>query len=104
MLRVRPVGGRPTRRACARRWPPVARSCARRIGPSDGKRATVNVDSLPELEGVEHRFVALGAGVTIHVADAGPADGASVMLVHGFPQHWWEWHELVGPLADAGYR
>jgi len=64
----------------------------------------VNVDSIPELDGVEHRFVDVGSGVTIHVADAGPADGPPVMLVHGFPQNWWEWHELIGPLAADGYR
>jgi pimeloyl-ACP methyl ester carboxylesterase len=43
-------------------------------------------------------------GVTIHVADAGPPNGAPVMLVHGFPQNWWEWRELVGPLAADGFR
>ena len=64
----------------------------------------MNVSSLPVLEGVEHRFVDLGGGVTIHVADAGPADGAPVMLVHGFPQNWWEWHELIGPLAARRVR
>jgi hypothetical protein len=47
----------------------------------------VNVDLLPELGGVEHRFVDLGGGVTINVADAGPAAGAPVMLAHGFPQN-----------------
>ena len=46
-----------------------------RWGPSDGKPAAVNVDSIPELEGVEHRLIDLSGGVTIHVADAGPADG-----------------------------
>jgi pimeloyl-ACP methyl ester carboxylesterase len=55
---------------------------------------------VPTLTGVEHRYLDLGRGVTIHVADAGPA----VMLVHGFPQNWWEWHELIGPLAADGYR
>jgi pimeloyl-ACP methyl ester carboxylesterase len=60
--------------------------------------------TMPALEGVEHRFVDLGGGVTIHVADAGPADGPAVMLVHGFPENWWEWHELIGPLAADGYR
>jgi pimeloyl-ACP methyl ester carboxylesterase len=58
----------------------------------------------PSLDGVEHKFIELGGGVTIHVADAGPADGAPVMLVHGFPENWWEWHELIGPLAADGYR
>ena len=64
----------------------------------------MNLNSLPEIEGVQHRFVDLGGGVTIHVADAGPTDGAPVMLVHGIPQNWWEWHELIGPLAGDGYR
>ncbi len=64
----------------------------------------MNVDSIPELEGVEHRLIDLGSGVTIHVSDAGPADGPPVMLVHGFPQNWWEWHEVIGPLAADGYR
>ncbi|OBJ79107.1 epoxide hydrolase [Mycobacterium sp. 1165196.3] len=60
--------------------------------------------TMPALDGVEHRYVELGSGVTIHVADAGPADGPAVMLVHGFPENWWEWHELIGPLAADGYR
>jgi len=59
---------------------------------------------MPALDGVEHKFVDLGDGVTIHVADAGPAEGPPVMLVHGFPENWWEWHELIGPLAADGYR
>src|SRR5271166_2894169 len=62
------------------------------------------VVTLPSLDGVEHKFIDLGDSVTIHVADAGPADGPPVMLVHGFPENWWEWHELIGPLAADGYR
>jgi pimeloyl-ACP methyl ester carboxylesterase len=62
---------------------------------------------MPALDGVEHRHINIGdpaEGVTIHVADAGPADGPVVMLVHGFPENWWEWHHLIGPLAADGYR
>jgi pimeloyl-ACP methyl ester carboxylesterase len=59
---------------------------------------------LPSLDGVQHKFVDVGSGVTIHVADAGPPDGPAVMLVHGFPENWWEWHALIGPLAADGYR
>jgi pimeloyl-ACP methyl ester carboxylesterase len=62
------------------------------------------VDGLPELAGVEHRYVTTPGGVRIHVADAGPSDGPPIMLVHGFPQHWWEWHNQIGPLAADGYR
>lgn len=60
--------------------------------------------ALPALEGVEHRHVDVAEGVRIHVADAGPADGPAVMLVHGFPQNWWEWRDLIGPLAADGNR
>ena len=63
--------------------------------------------TMPTLDGsvaLEHRYIELGEGVTIHVADAGPAEGPPVMLVHGFPENWWEWHELIGPLAADGYR
>jgi pimeloyl-ACP methyl ester carboxylesterase len=59
---------------------------------------------LPDLPGVEHHFVPTPSGVRIHVAEAGSPDGATVMLVHGFPQNWWEWRHQIGPLAADGYR
>ena len=58
----------------------------------------------PALPGVEHRWITTPAGIRIHVALAGPEDGSPVMLVHGFPQHWWEWHDLIAPLAADGHR
>lgn len=58
----------------------------------------------PQLPGVEHRYITTPSGVRIHVAEAGPGDGRTIMLVHGFPQHWWEWHRLIGPLAAEEYR
>lgn len=57
---------------------------------------------LPHLEGVEHRFVEVN-GIRMHVAQAGPPDGDPVLLVHGWPQHWWEWRDLIPPLAER-YR
>lgn len=66
--------------------------------------ATDTWDHPPALPGVQHRFVDLGGGITIHVADAGPADGPPVLLVHGFPQNWWAWHALIPALAGDGYR
>ena len=56
---------------------------------------------LPELPGVEHRYVTVG-GVRLHVAEAGAAE--PVVFLHGFPQHWWEWRHQIGPLAAEGYR
>jgi pimeloyl-ACP methyl ester carboxylesterase len=42
--------------------------------------------------------------VTLHTVVAGPDDGEPVVLLHGFPECWYAWHDLIGPLAAAGYR
>lgn len=52
---------------------------------------------------IEHRTVQAN-GVALHVALAGPKDGPLVILLHGFPEFWFEWRELIGPLAEAGFR
>jgi pimeloyl-ACP methyl ester carboxylesterase len=52
--------------------------------------------ALPALEGVEHRFLDL-PGMRMHVAEAG--EGEPIVLLHGFPQHWWEWRKLIPGLA-----
>ena len=38
-------------------------------------------------------------GVRIHVALAGPADAPPLLLVHGWPQNWWAWREVIPALA-----
>ena len=58
---------------------------------------------MPELPGVEHRYTTVG-GIRLHYAEAGNPEGAPVLLQHGWPQHWWMWRHLIGPLADAGHR
>jgi pimeloyl-ACP methyl ester carboxylesterase len=55
---------------------------------------------MPQLPGVEHRFVEV-AGVRFHVAEAG--EGDPLVLLHGWPQNWWEWRRLI-PLLSDGYR
>ncbi|ELZ40729.1 alpha/beta fold hydrolase [Halorubrum tebenquichense] len=42
--------------------------------------------------------------VTLHVVEAGPEDGKLLVLLHGFPEFWYGWHEAIAPLANAGYR
>ena len=59
--------------------------------------------SLPYAPGVEHEEVVV-RGLRLHVAVAGPQDGPPVVLQHGWPQHWYEWRHLIGPLAEAGHR
>jgi pimeloyl-ACP methyl ester carboxylesterase len=51
---------------------------------------------LPELDGVTHREV-VARGLRFHVAEAGAGD--PVVLVHGWPQHWWIWRHVVPLLA-----
>lgn len=48
-----------------------------------------------------HRTVRAN-GIALHVAELGT--GPLVLLVHGFPQFWWGWHQQLVDLADAGYR
>ena len=51
---------------------------------------------LPPLDGVTHRTV-VARGLRFHVAEAGAGD--PVVLVHGWPQHWWMWRHVVPLLA-----
>ena len=50
----------------------------------------------PELDGVEHREVDAG-GLRVHVAEAGRGD--PMLLLHGWPQHWYEWRHVIPLLA-----
>jgi pimeloyl-ACP methyl ester carboxylesterase len=43
-------------------------------------------------------------GVRLHLAEAGPDDGPLLILLHGFPEFWYGWRHLIGPLAAAGYH
>lgn len=43
-------------------------------------------------------------GVRLHTVQAGPEDGALVVLLHGFPEFWYCWHDQVRPLVNEGYR
>ena len=53
---------------------------------------------LPEVPGVTHRWVQLSNGLRVHVAEAG--EGPPLLLLHGWPQHWWMWKGVIGPLAE----
>lgn len=51
---------------------------------------------MPQVAGVEHRFVEAG-GLRMHVAEAG--EGDPLLLLHGWPQHWYVWREVIPLLA-----
>jgi haloalkane dehalogenase len=42
--------------------------------------------------------------VTLAYREAGPADGPVALLVHGFPQSSYMWHQVLPALADGGWR
>ncbi len=46
--------------------------------------------------GVGHSLIQTDR-LAVHVAEAG--GGEPVILLHGWPQHWWEWRLVIGPLA-----
>jgi pimeloyl-ACP methyl ester carboxylesterase len=51
----------------------------------------------PEVEGVSHGFVEVG-GLRMHVAEAGA--GEPLVMLHGWPQHWYEWRHQIPALAE----
>jgi pimeloyl-ACP methyl ester carboxylesterase len=53
----------------------------------------------PQLDGVTHDYVNAG-GLRTHIALAGPEDAPPLLLVHGWPQNWWSWREVIPALAE----
>jgi len=58
----------------------------------------MTVVPLPQVEGVTHRDVH-ARGLRFHVAEAGPSDAPAVVLLHGWPQHWFMWRDVIPGLA-----
>lgn len=56
---------------------------------------------LPAAAGFAHRVVRT-PGLRTHVATVG--EGDPVLMLHGFPQHWWQWRAIAPAIAAAGYR
>lgn len=43
-------------------------------------------------------------GISLHVAEQGPAAGPAVLLIHGFPELWFSWRHQMAALAARGFR
>jgi len=63
-------------------------------------------------EGWRHETARVN-GIELHYVTVDPDPGAVdhptgaaplVVLLHGFPEHWYAWHHQLDPLAAAGYR
>jgi hypothetical protein len=83
----------------------------RRSGPKATSRMTIHQRAsrlsdavqtasrpMPAVPGVEHRQVETGR-LRIHLAEAGT--GPPLLLMHGWPQHWYAWRELIPLLAGS---
>jgi pimeloyl-ACP methyl ester carboxylesterase len=55
----------------------------------------------PSLPGVSHHLARVN-GTELHYVEAG-TEGSPVLLVHGFPETWWAFRELI-PLLAANHR
>jgi pimeloyl-ACP methyl ester carboxylesterase len=66
------------------------------------------LDALAEARaelGIELEAGRVDAGaVELHVVQAGPAHSPPVVLLHGFPEFWYAWKDVIPPLAAAGFR
>jgi pimeloyl-ACP methyl ester carboxylesterase len=59
----------------------------------------IEAPDLLEIKGIEHRFVDAD-GLRVHVAEAGDRDAPPVLLLHGWPQHWYMWRGVIERLAS----
>lgn len=62
---------------------------------------SVRNPSLPDAPGFSHDVVET-PGLRTHVAGIG--EGPPVVLLHGLPEHWWQWRDVAPALAAQGYR
>ena len=55
------------------------------------------IPEFPRPRGRLHRYLEL-PGLHMHVAEAG--SGEPLLLLHGYPQHWWGWYKVLPALAQ----
>jgi pimeloyl-ACP methyl ester carboxylesterase len=52
---------------------------------------------------VTHGMAEIEPGLRIHYVTAGEGEH-TIVLLHGFPQTWWEWHHVIPLLVEADFR
>ncbi|MEM7331103.1 MAG: alpha/beta hydrolase [Chloroflexota bacterium] len=55
------------------------------------------------MKNLKHQFIPVNH-LNLHVVTAGPEDGEPIILLHGFPEFWYGWHNQIEFLAENGYR
>ena len=51
----------------------------------------------------KHGMADIEQGLRLHFVAAGNGT-RTIVLLHGFPQTWWAWHQVIPPLVEAGFR
>src|SRR5260370_15797998 len=49
-----------------------------------------------------HAIAGIEPGMRLHYVTAGKGERV-IVLLHGFPQTWWEWRHVIPELTDAGF-
>jgi pimeloyl-ACP methyl ester carboxylesterase len=82
-----------------------AQSQATASAQTESAASTVNPSGLPPgfASQFAHRY-ALANGIRLHYVSGGPESGPLVVLLHGWPQTWYTWRNVMPRLAHAGYR
>ena len=52
---------------------------------------------------ITHGMAVIDPSMRLHYVEAGSGE-QTIVLIHGFPQTWWEWRLVIPALVDAGFR
>ncbi|KAF3338558.1 bifunctional epoxide hydrolase 2-like protein [Carex littledalei] len=55
------------------------------------------------MEGISHKTIEVN-GISMHVAEKGPAAGPAILFIHGFPELWYSWRHQILSLSERGFR
>ncbi len=57
----------------------------------------------PDAIELQHGMAIIDSSLRIHYVEAGSGE-RTIVLLHGFPQTWWEWRYIIPKLVSAGFR
>src|SRR5262249_4350583 len=55
------------------------------------------------LPDIRHGMADIDSQLRLHYVVAGEGE-RTIVLLHGFPQTWWEWRKVIPELVEAGFR